>query len=311
MAKWFNLRLVDDMEEAVQFSHNQKLLYGILHVPDQRIDPSTIVILITGGPQVRIGAHRIYLELSRFLCEHNYSSFRFDYEGMGDSEGDYIGFQYAGSSIAAAMRFLRKKFKGRLNFIIWSLCDGATAAALYAANHQDYIIGQILCNPLVMTDDGLAISTIRYYYIKKIFSKNFLRKLRKRQLNLKNSVKSLWGIIKDAQRLNKDPSESAKNQKLPDIVIDSLHIFPKPIRIILSNGDIVASNFRDELKKNNLLKNDYKSNKIINYFINGADHTFVKPMAKKEMFAITLKAVNEIASLESGKFFPHHDTHSK
>ena len=286
------------------------MLYGILHVPDGAVDPSVVVVLITGGPQVRIGAHRMYVQLSRFLCKYNWPSFRFDYEGMGDSEGDFIGFQYAGPSITAAIDFLKNRFKNKLNFIIWSLCDGATASALYAATHQDPIIGQILCNPLTITDQGLARSTIRHYYTKRFFNKEFLRKLFGRKLNLKDSVKSLWEVIKDTQILKKTKTISADEQKLPDMVIDSLHIFSKPIRIILSKDDIVASNFRDELKKTKSLKNDYKNNKIINYIISGADHTFVEPMAKKEMFSITLKAVNEMASLESGKSFSHHDTYS-
>jgi len=291
------------MEETVQFSVNQKMLYGILHVQEEVADPSIIVILITGGPQVRIGAHRMYVQLSRFLCEHNWASFRFDYEGMGDSEGDFIGFQYAGPSISAAVHFLKKRFKSKPNFVIWSLCDGATATALYAATHQDAIIGQILCNPLTMTDGTLAHSVIRYYYIKRFFSRAFLIHFLKLELNLLNSAKSLWKIIKATHILKNNKSVSANKQKLPDMVIDSLNIFSKPIRIVLSKDDIVASNFQDELKKNKSLKKDYLSNKIVNYFINGADHTFVEPKAKKEMFSITLKALNEIASLKSAKTF--------
>ena len=301
VAAGFNLTTIGVMEETVQFSHNQKLLYGILHVPEEVIDPSIVVILITGGPQVRIGAHRMYVQLSRFLCEHSWASFRFDYEGMGDSAGDFIGFQYAGPSITAAVNFLKNRFKGKASFILWSLCDGATAAALYAATHQDHIIGQILCNPLTVTDQGLARSTIRHYYAKRFFNKDFLGKLFGRKLDLTDSIKSLWQVIKDTQiQKNKTPGY-ANEYKLPDMVIDSLHIFSKPIRIVLSKDDIVASNFQDELKRNKSLKNDYKSNKIINYIISGADHTFVEPMAKKEMFAITLKALNEITSLQSNK----------
>ena len=77
--------------------------------------------------------------------------------------------------------------------------------------------------------------------------------------------------------------------------------FAKPVRIILSTDDIVASNFQDELKKNKVLVNDYKRNKISNHIINGADHTFADPLAKKELFAITLKALNVIGSPNSEK----------
>ena len=271
------------MEEPVLFRCNHKRLYGILHLPDAMVNPSTVVIIVTGGPQVRTGAHRLYVQLSRFLCEHNWPSLRFDYEGMGDSEQDFVGFQYTEPSIAAAMKFLQCKFKIKLNFIFWSLCDGATATALYAATHQEYISGMILCNPLVITEEGLARSLIRHYYRKRIFNKEFLRKLVGFEIDFKSTLKSLWNHFRGARYFINTKSEYPDNTKktMPDVVIDSLGIFEKPIRIILSTDDIVASNFQDELKKNKALINDYKRKKIVNHIIQGADHTFVDPMAKE------------------------------
>ena len=291
------------MKTPVQFICNHKRLYGILHVPDIIDEPSTIIIMITGGPQVRAGSHRLYVQLSRFLCEHNWPSLRFDYEGMGDSEGDFVGFQYTESSITAAMNFLQNKFKSKLNFIIWSLCDGATAATLYSVKHPQYINGLILCNPFVLTEQGLAQSTILHYYSKRLFNKQFLQKLVRLKLDLKSTIKSLYGYFKHAQffkNVKSDCLESVE-KKLPDMVIDSLNNFEKPIRIILSTDDIVAKNFQDELKKNKVIHKEYKINKIKNYIIKGADHTFVDPEAKKKLFVITLKAINDIESLGSLK----------
>jgi len=291
------------MEETVQFTCNHKRLYGVLHLPDAIVAPSAVVIIVTGGPQVRTGAHRLYVQLSRFLSQHHWPSFRFDYEGMGDSEGDFVGFQYAEPSITAAMTFLQKKFNRKLNFIFWSLCDGATVSALYGARYPEHISGMILCNPLVITDEGLARSTIKHYYRKRIFDKEFLRKLVRFKLNLMDTITSLWASFKDAQFLKKEKQAGVDPivPQLPDLVFDSLHLFAKPVRIILSTDDIVASNFQDELKKNKVLVNDYKRNKISNHIINGADHTFADPLAKKELFAITLKALNVIGSPNSEK----------
>jgi len=290
------------MEEAVQFICNRKRLFGILHTPETVVNPSTVVIIVTGGPQVRTGAHRLYVQLSRFLCEHNCPSLRFDYEGMGDSEGDFVGFEHAEPSISAAIKFLQEKFEQPLNFIFWSLCDGATAAALYSANNSKQIIGMILCNPLVITDEGLARSTLRHYYCKRFFEKEFLHKLVRFELNLQDSFRSLVEFFKDAQFLKKNKAAGVNSvpQRLPALVIGCLHKFARPIRIILSTDDIVASNFQDELKKNRLLDMDYKKSKIINHFIEGADHTFIDPLAKEELFKVTLNAINEIRLLDSG-----------
>jgi exosortase A-associated hydrolase 1 len=291
------------MEEPVQFTCNQKRLYGILHLPDTVMNPSTIVIIITGGPQVRIGAHRLYVQLSRFLCEHNIATLRFDYEGMGDSEGDFVGFQYAEASIDTATNYLRQKFKGKSNFLFWSLCDGATAAVLYAARNLEDVNGLILCNPLVLTEQGLARSTIKHYYINRIFNKKFLSKLIRFEVDVKETFKSLWKYISDAYlRGEASPDmSSAVTWELPDVVFDSLGSFEKPVGIILSANDIVASNFQDEMQKSEIMKMACKTNHITSCIINGADHTFTDPSAKEELFAVTLQMIRELTASDSRK----------
>ena len=293
------------MEEAVRFTCKDKRLYGVLHIPDEMPDHSTLVIIVNGGAQMRTGSHRLYVQLSRFLCEHNWPSLRFDYEGMGDSEGDFVGFQYAEHSISAAMEFLRRRFTDNINFIFWSLCDGAAAVALYAADHEENVKGLILCNPFVATEEGLARSTFRHYYLKRVFNIDFLRKLVLFEVDWRDTVNSLLVYLKNAQPgLSNICRKTLRPEKtLPYKVIKSLSYFTHPIRIILSTDDLVASNFQDQLKKNKRLKKDYQSKKITNDFIEGADHTFINPAAKEKMFAITMKALKEISSSTSEERF--------
>jgi exosortase A-associated hydrolase 1 len=283
------------MEQPVKFKCNNKWLYGILHIPEENSNPSYVVLLITGGPQVRTGAHRLYVQLSRFLCEHNWSSMRFDYEGMGDSEGDFVGFRHAEASITSAIDFLHDRFANKPSIILWSLCDGATASILYGAKHPEYITRMILCNPLVITQDGLARSTIKHYYIKKIFSKEFYRNIFQFNINIFESFLSLIKVFEYAYFKKRPKCNHIKEDNLPQLVIESLNSFSKPIRIILSTNDIVASNFQDELKQNyKYLKKEFKTNKLVNYFIPNADHTFVDPELKLDLFRITLKVLDEV-----------------
>jgi len=154
----------------------------------------------------------------------------------------------------------------------------------------------ILCNPLVITEEGLARSTIRHYYGKRLFDKEFLQKLIHFEIDLKRTVMSLWGYLKDAKIFIKLKSDypGLVKESMPVMFINSLNSFGKPIRIIISTDDIIADNFQDELKKNNVQSADLKRKNIVIHIIKGADHTFTDPMARKELFAITLKAVNEI-----------------
>ena len=285
------------MEEAVQFTCNHKRLYGVLHLPPGMTQPSVFVIVVTGGPQVRSGPHRLYVHLSRFLSDHGLPSLRFDYEGMGDSEGDFVGFQHAGPSIAAAMEFLQERFSSDLDFVFWSLCDGATATALYCATCPERVKGMVLCNPLILTDEGLARSTIRHYYCHRLLDREFWRKLMRFDLDFGKSIRSIWAYIKDAQFFPTTASPVPEPRKLPEIIFDKMHRFPVAIRVILSTDDIVASNFLDELNKNRILEQDYQTGRIMNITINGADHTFIHPDAREKMFAITLQSLNEMVSV--------------
>ncbi len=286
------------MEEPVQFLSNGKRLYGILHIPDNSVSPSCVVIILVGGPQIRIGSHRLYVKLARFLSSHNITALRFDYEGMGDSDGDYVGFEHAGPSIAAALDFLNKRFSKEVRIVIWSLCDGASAGALYAGEKPRQIDGLILCNPLVLTDEGLARSNLRHYYTKRLKEKEFWDKLLSFKIDIEFTIQSFIDYIKRANFFsNGHLSSTESNEKtLPHRVVDSLIKFKEPVRCILSTDDIVAANFLDVLKKRKKIKSLYAGKSICNYFIKGADHTFTDSEAKKELFETTLKAFYEIES---------------
>ncbi len=287
------------MEEAVQFLCGHHRLYGIVHMPPGIKCSHFIVIIVTGGPQIRAGAHRLYVQLSRFLSGHGIPTMRFDYEGMGDSEGRFVGFSGAGPSIAAAVSFLQKRYSPDMKIVFWSLCDGATATALYCAAHSHDISGMILCNPLILTDEGLARSTFRHYYWNRLFDKDFLGKLLRFQLDFRDSFSSLWAYLKSANFISKQKHEDREGgalSNLPRKVFRSLHKFPGPVRIILSTNDIVASNFLDELKKHKELKQDYKTGKVSNFMVQGADHTFVDPDARDKMFSLTLQLLDQMVS---------------
>jgi len=286
------------MEEPIHFTCNNKRLYGVLHIPDSKPEPSTVVIIVTGGPQIRSGAHRLYVQLSRHLCRQNWASLRFDYEGLGDSEGDFVGFRHAGASISSAVHFLQNKFKGQVNIVFWALCDGATAAVLYAAIQPEHIKGLILCNPLTYTTQGMARSTIKHYYGRRFFKKDFLHKLIRFKLDLHSTINELRDTFLNAQFLKRTNSthEGSSELPLPKMVLESLHKFKNPIRIILSTDDIVASNFRDEWKKMKADKKKLNGNNIMSHVIDGADHTFVDPLVKEKLFHLTLRSLDEIIS---------------
>ncbi len=120
------------MEKAISFELNDQQLLGIVHQPQEC--HSTGVLLVVGGPQYRVGSHRQFVQLSRALASQGIASLRFDYRGMGDSEGEKQSFEAICDDIkVAADAFCAQT--GLTQLVIWGLCDAASAAMMYA--HKD------------------------------------------------------------------------------------------------------------------------------------------------------------------------------
>ncbi len=72
-------------DRAIRFLCGQDWLYGVLSVPEQ-IQAHGVLILVGGG-QYRIGSHRQFALLARHLSSSGIPVMRFDFRGVGDSEG--------------------------------------------------------------------------------------------------------------------------------------------------------------------------------------------------------------------------------
>ena len=46
------------------------------------------LLILSGGNEIKIGAHRGMAKLARDVSANGYSAFRFDRRGIGDSEGE-------------------------------------------------------------------------------------------------------------------------------------------------------------------------------------------------------------------------------
>src|SRR4051812_49228851 len=78
-------------ERALVFHCKDAWLYGVLSLPEQI--SSRGVLIAVGGPQYRVGSHRQFTLLARHLAAYGIPVMRFDFRGMGDSEGDARTFE--------------------------------------------------------------------------------------------------------------------------------------------------------------------------------------------------------------------------
>ncbi|HET7581025.1 MAG TPA: alpha/beta fold hydrolase [Bacillales bacterium] len=76
------------MQKAVELEHNDMVLRGMEHIPDKGTS-FPAVILFHGFTGNRLEPHRLFLKISRALASRGIASFRFDFAGSGESDGDF------------------------------------------------------------------------------------------------------------------------------------------------------------------------------------------------------------------------------
>jgi len=291
------------VEEAVQFSCNGNRLYGVLHMPEPRGPCPDAVIVVSGGPQIRYGSHRLYVQLARRLCARGLAVLRFDYEGMGDSEGPSVEAEGAGPSIHAAVQYIEAVLPGSRRFI-WSLCDGATAGVLYASRHEGALAGLILCNPFVR--DHVNVYR-KHYYKERLSDRGFWTRVLKGQIDFRASLSA------GARFLGASAAHALKGAVgerpdtlpafTPDSFLRSLRAVSIPVHCILSTNDYVAREFQDIMLSPKARKALGKNGGIKVSHISGADHTFTRPEFKESLFALITKALQEMGSaMEAGGY---------
>ncbi len=282
------------MEQTAQFFCGEKRLFGILHLP-KGTATENVVLMITGGPQTRYGSHRVFVQLARYLCQKDITVFRFDYEGMGDSEGNFIGCIHAGPSIHAAMEYLDKKIGNNHRRLIWSLCDGASVSLMNNSYNDKRLAGLILCNPLIHSEVALYR---KHYYKERIFEKELWIRLLTFRINFREVVTELVDYIKtvikspvrkDYKAETVDPSFT-----MTEKILDGIFSSRIPITFILSEDDVVAKEFSDILLSGNNKKKLLRDKNIKVLTVKGADHTFTQHQTKENMFELTYRAAMDM-----------------
>lgn len=163
-------------ELAISFACEGEQLVGIVSPAAQPADLG--VVIVVGGPQYRAGSHRQFVELARALAAAGFPVLRFDYRGMGDSEGALRDFEHVDADIGAAISALQAARPDVKRVALWGLCDGASASLLYLHRQPDArVVGLALLNPWVRSETSLAKTHVKHYYLQRLKEPEFWRKL--------------------------------------------------------------------------------------------------------------------------------------
>ena len=257
-------------------------------------DRSTGVLVVVGGPQYRVGSHRQFVLMARYLAEAGFPVLRFDARGMGDSDGDFPGFEHCVDDISAAIDAFHEHQPGLRRVVIWGRCDGASAALLYlhARGGDPRICGLCLVNPWVRSASTLAMARSAHYYRDRIRSKEFWRKLLTGGVS-PQALQGWWNTrrLAKAQSAGRVGGASSFQARMRD----ALAHFQGRTLLALSGRDLTAQEFLQATEHDAAWQTALGRNTVSRMVFVNADHTFSDLQMQAELFHAMLGWLTALA----------------
>jgi len=222
------------MRRLIAFDCATDTLLGSL----DEAEGETGLLIVSGGNEVRMGAHRGMALLAGRLAGDGVPVFRFDRRGVGDSTGRNRGYASNHADIAAAAATFRANAPSVRKLVGFGNCDAATALALFGGR-----IGfdrLILSNPWVVEpgDDLPPAAAIRARYAERLRDPRQWWRLVSGGVNIERLIKGLGKIV--AKR------HETTEASLADRFFGAL---PPDTAIILAEHDATAQAFAAEARR--------------------------------------------------------------
>jgi uncharacterized protein len=247
-------------------------LIGILHRPEKPLTKG--VLIVTGGPQYRVGSHRQFLLLARYLSDAGIPVLRFDYRGMGDSGGTAVGFETCEADIRAAIDCFLEAVSEMESVVVWGLCDAASALMMYGES-DPRVSGMVLLNPWARTDAGQAKTLLKHYYVRRLFSGDFWRGLLSGRFAMGKAIQSLAGNLRKVFSVKRqDATARTTTRSYIDRMKDGLAAYDGQVLLIISGDDLTAAEFDGLVKSSNAWRRILRRQGYTRKNLPAANHTF-------------------------------------
>ena len=283
------------VEKPLVFALGDDALVGVLTAPEGPAR-GTALLVVVGGPQVRAGSHRHFVQLARCLAAQGHAVLRFDVRGMGDSSGTPAGFEHLQDDIAAALGELLRQRPEVQRVVLWGLCDGASAALLYVQQTRDPRIGGlVLLNPWVRTPETLARATLRHYYVQRLMQPGFWRKLVGGSVGLA-AVRGWWHNFQTARQKVRLARGGDRLPTLPFAarMAQGWRGFDGPVLLMLSGDDVTAHEFAGHVDSDPHWRGALGMPRVKRVDLPTADHTFSSPQSGPQVLTLTLDWLRSI-----------------
>lgn len=287
-------------EEPIYFLSGSNHLLGIIHQCERSLD--TGVIILVGGPQYRVGSHRQFVLLARKLADSSISTMRFDFHGMGDSEGDIDTpepCEVVENDIHAAINTFLDRAPTIKKVVLWGLCDGATAGLLYAYKDAR-VVGLALINPWISTEDIGAKTYFKYYYLPRLFSWKNLKYYFVKFTNLRNTLRlamsAILSILQSSKGHRPTDRNRLENIGIPQKMQTGWEKFSGEYLLVLSGKDMIAAEFKEQTNRSKKWKKLINSSTVTRQDFRSADHTFSTRDQQDELASLTIQWIKQLNS---------------
>lgn len=219
------------------------------------------LLIVSGGNEIRIGAHRGMDRLARDIASAGYSSFRFDRRGIGDSEGENGGFEGSAADLQAAVNAFRSAIPGLRRIVAFGNCDAATALLIHQPDGLDSLV---LSNIWVIepTDDLPPPAAIKSHYLDRM-------KDPKAWLGLLTGAVNFRKIASGLMKITAPSRPSA----LADRVAQAMADGPADLHILLAKRDGTALAFAEAWNSDTFAKARAIHNHRVTHYDSSA-HSF-------------------------------------
>ena len=282
-------------------------LVGILTLPlDNENIESAVISLPAGGPQYRVGLARQLVKQAEYFATQGIATLRFDYRGIGDSDGEFGGFDSVAPDLEAAITTLSEQIPTLKNVILWGGCNAASAIMMHAWRFP-LVNGIVVSNPY-LGKHNLAEKAKWLHFYNRIMQKSFWQKLFKGQYDFKPYLKKL-AVFKQ-QTVEKQPVAKATNtapsgndkgnfaaapsssNNQPGYVIEQmlngLTAYQGQCLLFLSENSIQSNEFRVLLKTTRSWKRLFKQSSVSMQTLASADQNISSLKSQEAVRGLTL-----------------------
>lgn len=233
---------------------------------------STGLLIVSGGNEIRMGAHRgMAMLAARVATELDAPVFRYDRRGIGDSSGRNGGFESSADDLKAATAAFRAE-TGIERIVAFGNCDAATSLAFFGPDAG--VDALLLGNPWTIeaTDNLPPAAAIRARYAERLKDPREWLRLLRGGVNIYKLVK---GLIKVAQKPSQPPASLAAR------LGQALGHADRPVTVLAARGDNTAIAFLEAWHSPAFAEARTKANLIE---LDSDSHSFATPSDKDWLF---------------------------